>query len=534
MNRPSIVLPDGGTAVPALGQAAAMSADLGRRAFAALSWNYGGALVRMLLQLLIQLGLARLLGPAAFGEATAALIVLGVGWLFAEAGFGAALIQKQQIDDADVGFALGWILLISVLLGLAIAASSPWLAAALGSPRLAGLVALAGALIPLQAVSNLPISLMQRALDMKRLQILQTLGYLVAYGGVGLTLAALGWGAWALMVAFAVQTAVNLLGSYACVRHTLRPRLRGDAGLRRFGLTVSATNLVNWALENLDRMMISRLWGPLALGEYAAAANLSRAPVGLMISSAQSVAFSSASRLQHDAQRLARAGLAALSLVFLLVAPLFVFLALHASALVHLLYGSQWRGAGPLFAAFCVAVPWLAVLAIVGPLMRAVGAVRAEFGLQLAVLLAMALALFALSAHPLREVVWLIPALALLRAGAACRVLAGRLGFGLADLLHALAGGLLCALLVAATCLLVEHWILPQLPVPAGNPAAAQAVAALAAALTSALLAWLLLRARGAALLAPQLRQLLLAQGVQSVRLARLCRCIGLRPEDRP
>ena len=54
-------------------------ANLGRRSLAALGWSYAGAAVRMLAQLVIQVVLARILGPQAYGQATIAFIVLGVG-----------------------------------------------------------------------------------------------------------------------------------------------------------------------------------------------------------------------------------------------------------------------------------------------------------------------------------------------------------------------------------------------------------------------------------------------------------------------
>lgn len=490
--------------------------DLGGRALAALGWNYGGALARVLLQLGVQLLLARLLGPAAFGEATAALIVLGVGWLFAEGGFGTALIQKATIDDGDVAFALGWILLLSGSLGVLVMLVAPWLARGLGAPSIAPLVLACGAMIPLQSVSNLPISLMQRALDMKRLQIIQNLSYLVGYGGVGVGLAASGGGAWSLLGAFAAQVSLSLVATYACVRHTLRPKLIGDPALRRFGLTISATNLVNWSLDNVDRLMISRLWGPLALGEYAVAANLSRAPVNLMVSSAQSVTFSSASRLQNDHERLLRGYLGGLCLVFLLVAPTFAYLGWHAEGVVALLYGQQWRGAGPLFAIFCAAVPFVAVLAITGPVLRALAAVQAEFGIHFAILAVMVVGLYLLRDHPLHHVAWLIPVLAAARVVMACITLSRRIGLRVTDLAHSLAAGAVCAGLSVAVSVGLQ-----AVGAGAGAPLLAIPLTLVAC--------WLTVRVSAGRLLGPALRRVLLGRAATSGGLARLCRWLGLR-----
>ena len=65
----------------------AAPAELAQRTVTALLWTYGGAVGRVLSQLVVQLLLARFLGPEAFGQAAAALLVHGLGWIFAEAGF---------------------------------------------------------------------------------------------------------------------------------------------------------------------------------------------------------------------------------------------------------------------------------------------------------------------------------------------------------------------------------------------------------------------------------------------------------------
>jgi O-antigen/teichoic acid export membrane protein len=226
--------------------------------------------------------------------------------------------------------------------------------------------------------------------------------------------------------------------------------------------------------------------------------------------------------MQGDGERLARGYLAALSLVFLLVAPVFAFLGWHAEEVVQLLYGHKWAGAGPLFAVFCAAVPCLAMLAITGPLLRAVGAVRAELLIQLLMLGAMVGGLSLLSRHPLSDVAWLIPALALARVLLACGVLSRHVGVSWHDFGHALAAGAAFALLVLASCAALRM-LLPALPL-------------LAAALTVLLvplLCLLILRLGHAGLLAPQLRMLLLGRAAESKLLAQACRVLGLRREAR-
>jgi O-antigen/teichoic acid export membrane protein len=290
------------------------------------------------------------------------------------------------------------------------------------------------------------------------------------------------------------------------VKHPLRLRLSGDAGLRNFGLGVMATNIANWAIENLDRVVVGRFWGTTSLGEYTAAVNLSRAPTSMVVGAAQAVVFASASRMQDDSARVARSFTAAACLVLLLACPVFCFLALEAPLVIGLLYGQQWLGAAPLFAAMCVAVPSYALLSVAGPTLWAVGAVRSELKVQLVVVVLMLGGLFLLSGWPLALAVWWVPAIYAVRA------LARRVA-------HAASGGLLLTVVVLAVDQATQQ-----------APVAPLASAALSASTATALcLGVLHLTSRW--VLAPDLRQILLNRSAGGSRLfTGLCAALGLRP----
>jgi len=426
-----------------------MNSDLARRSLQAVIWSYLGGGGKIVAQLLIQILLARMLGPAVFGQYAAVLVVIGFGWLFADSGFGAALVQKKVLSDDDVGYALGWVLLLSLVSGLVVSVLSPLIAQAMGEPDLSKPLMACGPIIVLQALSNLSASLMRRNLDMKRSQIIQLAAYILGFGLVAIVLADLGAGVWSLVVGFLVQTLIVLIFSYAVVRHTLIPRLRGDAELRSFGFGVLGTNLANWSIDNLDRFLIGRQWGIAALGSYAAASNLSRVPTSLLVASVQSVVFSSASRVQDEPEKLRRGYIAIASLTALLTLPLTMGLALKAEFIIHLLYGDRWNEAGTLFAAFCVALPSYVLLSVTGPTLWAIGAVGRELRVQVITAIVLLVGLLLLSGYPLAEAVWLLPCLYLMRFVLVYIALASRINLPLKEFLQGMFGGFILATLVA-------------------------------------------------------------------------------------
>lgn len=419
-------------------------------------WNYIGGVGKIVAQLAIQVCLARMLGPEIFGRYAVILVVIGLGWLFADSGFGSALVQKETIKDEDIAYALGWVLLLSMITGLLVSVFSPLIASLIGDLSLKLPIAVCGIVIVLQALANLSASLMRRELDMKRYQIIQLSGYLIGFGVVAIALAYRGAGVWSLVIGFLVQTLINLVLCYLSVRHTLKPILNGDKALRDFGLKVLGTNISNWAIDNLDRFLIGRQWGISSLGAYAAASNLSRAPTAMLVSSIQSVVFSSAARVQTEPARLKRGYLAVVSLTALITFPLFLLLAYKAEFIIHLLYGQRWAEAIPLFSAFCVSVPLYVLLSITGPILWAIGAVGSEFKIQLFSATLLLIGLILLRNFPLKTVVWFIPCIYLLRLLLVYSVLAQKIGLKHLEVLRAsLGGGLLAAAIILVEALVV-------------------------------------------------------------------------------
>jgi len=188
-------------------------------------------------------------------------------------------------------------------------------------------------------------------------------------------------------------------------------------------------NLANWAIEYLDRIIISRQWGVPALGAYAAASNLSRAPTSLLVSSVQSVMLSSGSRAQNDSERLCRGYTSVISLTALITFPLFTLLALKAKFVIHLLYGERWSEAGQLFSTFCVVVPFYVLLAVTGPALSAIGAAASEFRIQLICAIALVIGLMLLANYPLSQAVWFIPCIYFVRFFLVYIALAKRINF---------------------------------------------------------------------------------------------------------
>lgn len=348
---------------------------------------------RLLLQLLIQVWLARMLGPQVFGVFAIGLVTLTLAGFLAGFGLSWNLMQRTHLDEADIRFAWTWQLLMGLAALLALQALAPVIAQTLREPAAESVIRWMSLGCLLQAAAAPATHLLTRALDFRSLGLIQLLSYFVGYGLVGLPLAWAQAGESALVSAWLVQAAMVTVASLLMRPHPLRPLLwYGRArDMLLVGQAVFMTNLVNWSLNHLDRLFISRLLGTWSLGLYNVAYNLASVPSQILLGALQPAFVAAGAQMQSEPGRLAQAYVQMLATLIVLGLPTGLALALIAPDLMALLYGARWLEAAPVLAGLLAVMPLLAIWGISTPVLWNTGRPQHEWLLQLPLLVVGAL-----------------------------------------------------------------------------------------------------------------------------------------------
>jgi len=434
-------------------------AGLAARSTKALAWGMGGAVGKVASQLLIQISLARLLDPVAFGQYAAVLTVVGFGYILAEGGFGSALIQKKEIISADIGLALGWSLLLGGVMALLINLLAPFLAHQFDDVSLIPVFRACAVLIPLLVLSSISSNLLRRELHMKGIQIINFFAYTVCFGGAATALAISGWGVWSLVAGFAAQTLFCVVATYSISKHTLRPRLKGDSALVHFGLKSLAVDIMNWSMDNLDRLIVGKFWGLNSLGLYSVAFNLSKAPTGLVISATNSIAFASTSRSQDNVPFIRKGFLTVVSAVALATIPIFTLVALESRLVLHVVYGEKWVAAAPYMAALASSIPWLSMGTITAAILRGTGNVEAQLRITMVAAVVLFCGFLIFHDASLAVAVWTVPFAYALRFLLLVNAIRNRIDLRLADIFLAFRGAFVLTVAGVCVTLLVRDYL---------------------------------------------------------------------------
>jgi len=235
-----------------------------------------GGLARMLAQavnfwvrLVTLMILARLLNPDDFGLIGMVTAFTGALSLFRDFGLSSAAIQRATISEAQISMLFWLNLLIGLGLCLVALAMAPAISAFYREPRLTGITAALALGFVFNSLGLQHASLLQREMRFTALAVVNSAS-LIAAGAIAIAAAAAGLGYWALVVMTLVGPLFISIGSWMMSGWVPGKPQRGTGvgSMIRFGGILTMNSLVQYAANNVDKVLIGRFLGVDALGIY--------------------------------------------------------------------------------------------------------------------------------------------------------------------------------------------------------------------------------------------------------------------------
>jgi O-antigen/teichoic acid export membrane protein len=325
------------------------------RAGRALGLNVLNTLVGKLGTLVIGIALARILGPEEFGTFAVALLALLAVLSFNELGVSLAIVRWPG-SPREIAPTVATVSTVSsIVLAVVAVAAAPLFCAAMGAPDATNIVRLLSASIVIDGIVATPAALLQREFRAgRRMVIDQTVAWVGALTSIALAVS--GMGAMSLGVG---RVAAALVGAVLFLR--IEPvRLGFDRAvarkLLRFGLPLAGSSVVVFAVKFVDQLVVGTVLGPVALGYYVLAFNLSSWPVNVLSQPVRQVSPAAFARLQHNPSALRSAFISSVGLLTAVTLPVCLVLTGAAEPIISLVYGASWTPAA-------MALGWLGLFA---------------------------------------------------------------------------------------------------------------------------------------------------------------------------
>lgn len=288
--------------------------------------------------------LARLIAPAEFGRLAVAIVVNEFALMIANETIGTPLVQRERVEREHLEAAT----FAALVLGFVLAALTFFLLPLLTTPlfgsRTTSLFRLFAAEFVIAGFLIVPLALLQRRLDFRRISIGELIATPVS-AGVAIVLAVAGLGAKAYVIGM-LAGMVTMTLVYATGAPLVRPRWRYRAlrDLMTFGAPALGAGIAGTWYRNIDYVIMGARLSPASVGFYYRAFTLGVEYERRLSGIVARVAFPVYARTDDPAERLALR----LRIVRLNAAVVYPFLAVFiavAPVLVPWLFGTRWAPA---------------------------------------------------------------------------------------------------------------------------------------------------------------------------------------------
>lgn len=318
---------------------------------------------RLILKVIDTVGiiyLARLLSQASFGTfSIISFVVFTFLSFFSDVGFGAALIQKEEVseDDLKTTFTIQQALVTALLLIAWIV--SPYVARFynLGDSGM-WLVRILSVSLFITSFKTVPSIMLERKLRFELL-IIPEIVETVTYNALAVFMAYRGYGVWSLVIAVVARTALGAITLNVIAPWKIGWKLNRQSAheLLHFGVPFQLNSVLALLKDNITPTIIAVWYGPAAVGFVNVAQNIASRPMEISTIVSR-ITFPTYSRIQGDTERLKRWIEKSIHLMSVLYFPAIIGLIVTAGPILQYLYADKsdkWLPALPTLLWFLVA-----------------------------------------------------------------------------------------------------------------------------------------------------------------------------------
>jgi O-antigen/teichoic acid export membrane protein len=318
--------------------------------------------------------LARLLTPEDFGLVALAAVFMHFIKIFLDQGFGAAIVQRTDIEREHLDTAFWTSILMGLSLTIISIAASGLVAGFFDEPSLAPILVGLSLGFFLGALGSIQNAILRREFAFKSLAA-RSLIATTTGSVVGVSMAFAGYGVWSLVAQNLVQNVVDSIALWWA--SDWRPRLffskKHFNDLFGFGISIVGSKTLEFTNRRSDDFLIGYFLGPTQLGFYSMGYRLLLVMIRMLTGITNFVAAPTFSRLQDNPERMRRVYYKVTQISSLLAFPAFIGLGLIAPELIPALFGENWTPSVPVMQILVLIGMLSSVMIFNGSIMKASG-----------------------------------------------------------------------------------------------------------------------------------------------------------------
>lgn len=298
----------------------------------------------------VQIILARILLPEAFGILAILQIFVSISTSIMDGGMTSSLIRTKNPDQKDYSTVFYMNLIFSIILYLMFFLSATYISSFFELPPLTDIIRVYTLSLVIQALVGVQTTKLTKEMNFK-LQMYMQVPAVICGGVVGIFLAVWGYGVWSLVWMNLVSTTVFMAQHW--IRSNWKPsfiiaydRLKYHFN---FGYKITLSTLLTSIYTNSFSLIIGKFFSVSQLGFYSQADTIRMVPVSNLSRALLKVTYPVFATLQDEEARLRSIFKKITQLVFFVIAPVMIVLSVVAEPLFKIILGTKWLPSVPYF-----------------------------------------------------------------------------------------------------------------------------------------------------------------------------------------
>lgn len=308
-----------------------------------------------LISLVITVILARLIDPSLYGTLSLTVIFTSIANVLVQRGFNLSLVQKRDADELDFSSVFWFSFAVAGGLYAALFLAAPAIAAFYRTPEVKTILRVIALILFTGAVGSIQYAIVMREMAFRARFIVSFVSTVLS-GAVGIGMAVLGFGVWALVAQQLIDGLVMAVG-LTVVTKWLPKRRFSFARLRTlfsFGWKLLVSSLLETVYSEITGLIIGRRYNTEMLAYYDKGRRFPNI-VGTNLSGAiQAAMFPAFTTAQDDRERLLTMVRRSVATSAFVVFPMLAGMAALATPIVSVLLTDKWLPAAPFLMIFAL------------------------------------------------------------------------------------------------------------------------------------------------------------------------------------
>lgn len=331
------------------------SVTLKYRAISSAAWKFLERFGYQAVQFIVQMVLARLLSPNEFGLLSILLVFINIANVVVQSGLNTALIQQKRVSEADKSTVFWISFAIALAMVLCIELAAPLIAGFYNNNEIVVPLRVLAIVLLINSFNSVQVALVMRDLNTKRLFV-STLVSVVISGASGITLALFRAGIWSLIAQQMIYQGTSSLVLLFQVKWFPKPvfDLSRAKEMYSFGWRILLAGLIDTGYQGVYDLAIGKEFSTESLGYYSQGNKIPQTITTLIDNTIRSVLLSVAAKMQDNVAAVKGVTRRAMMTSSYVLAPLMLWMALSADAIIPVLFGNQWANAVPFMRIMCI------------------------------------------------------------------------------------------------------------------------------------------------------------------------------------